>query len=254
MRWQGFRKVRGQVCRRINAHLRELGLPDFEAYRSHLENNNDEWAVLDSFCRITISRFYRDRGLFQVLERDVLPALAETAIARRDAEFQCWSVGCASGEEPYTLALLWDLALSRLFPSLKLRVLATDADRTMIERAEEGCYAPHSLRDLPPAWTDRAFERKGSRFCITADAREKVAFMAQDVRTQMPPGLFHLILCRNLVFTYFDEALRRELLARLRDKLYEGGALVIGIKESLPPGFAGFTPWPGSRGVYRKEW
>lgn len=253
MRWQGFRKVRGQVCKRISARLRELELPDFEAYRSYLEDNNDEWPVLDSLCRVTISRFYRDREVFRYLEGEVIPKLSEAALFQGHDELRCWSVGCASGEEPYTLALLWDLAVSRLFPSLNIRIVATDADRAVIERAEEGCYAPHSLRGLPPAWTTRAFERKGSLFCITAGAREKVAFAAQDVRTQTPHGLFHIILCRNLVFTYFDEALQRELLARLRDKLYESGALIIGIKESLPPGFAGFTPWPGSRGVYRKE-
>jgi chemotaxis protein methyltransferase CheR len=254
MQWRGFRKVRGQVCKRINARLRELGPPDFEAYRSYLEDNNDEWAVLDSFCRITISRFFRDREVFRFLEGEVIPKLSEAALFQGHNELRCWSIGCAFGEEPYTLALLWDLAVGRLFPSLKLRILATDADRTMIERAEEGCYAPHSLKDLPLDWIARAFERKGSRFCITADVRAAVAFVTQDVRTQTPHGLFHLILCRNLAFTYFDDALQRETLARLRDKLHAGGILVIGIKESLPPGFAGFTPWPGSRGVYRKDW
>ncbi len=253
MRWPGFRKVRGQVCKRINARLRELGVPDFEAYRSHLEVNNDEWAVLDSFCRIPISRFYRDRSLFQFLERDVLVKLSELTVSRGDNELRCWSIGCASGEEPYTLALLWIASLQATFPGMDIRITATDVDPTMIERAKAGCYSQGSLRELPRDWLAQAFIREGNRYCIRAGEREKTSFLVQDIRRAAPEGLFHLILCRNLVFTYFDEALQREMLARLRDKLYEGGALIIGIKESLPTGFAGFTAWPGSPGVYRKD-
>src|SRR5438477_9810042 len=114
MRWDGFRKVRRQVCRRIERRSRELGLTDLAAYRDYLERRPDEWARLDALCRVTISRFYRDRETFAALEQEVLPALA-----RGGAEIEVWSAGCASGEEPYTLALLWKLELARL----SLRIL-----------------------------------------------------------------------------------------------------------------------------------
>jgi chemotaxis protein methyltransferase CheR len=253
MRWPGFRKVRGQVCKRINARLRELGLTDVGAYQSFLQAHADEWSVLDSLCRVTISRFYRDRGAFQFLEREVLVKLSEAAIARDEKELRCWSIGCASGEEPYTLAILWDLGTGRHFPSLTIRILATDADRNMIERAEHGCYASSSLAELPLEWTTHAFDRQGERYCIKAEEREKVFFLAQDIRRAAPEGLFHLILCRNLAFTYFDTALQQDVLSRMRDKLHPGGALVIGIHESLPVGYRGFIPWPGCPGVYLKE-
>jgi len=73
-----------------------------------------------------------------------------------------------------------------------------------------------------------------------------------DIRSEMPEGPFHLILCRNLAFTYFDEALQREVLARIRDRVVAGGALIIGIHESLPSGYPGFEPWLGITGVFRK--
>lgn len=251
MQWRGFRKVRGQVCKRITARLRELELPDVEAYRSYVESNGDEWAVLDSFCRITISHFYRDREVFRFLGQEVIPELSGAALAQGDKELRCWSIGCASGEEPYTLALIWDLAVVRLFPSLKIRILATDADPVMIERAEDGCYAMSSLKDLPQEWTTLAFARQGDRYCIRAEERGKVAFLVQDIRKSAPEDRFSIILCRNLVFTYFDETLQRELLARLQGKLFAGGALVIGIHESLPTWSEGFAAWPGCPGVYR---
>ena len=120
MRWQGFRKVRGQVCKRIERRLHELGLPDVAAYRMFLETNDDEWAMLDSLCNITISRFYRDREVFRFLEQEVLVTLSDDALARGESVLRCWSIGCASGEEPYTLALLWDLVMARRFPALSL--------------------------------------------------------------------------------------------------------------------------------------
>ncbi len=253
MRWNGFRRVRGQVCKRIDRRLHALGLADAAAYRLLLERNSDEWDVLDSLCRITISRFYRDREVFQLLEQDVLVRLCETATAQGDTELRCWSIGCASGEEPYTLAILWGLGVGHLFPALTISILATDADLTMIERATEGCYAQGSLRNLPPGWTKSAFVRVGDRFCVGPEERRMVNFMEQDIRAEEPEGLFHLILCRNMVFTYFDEGLQKEILTRLHDKLHNNGALVAGIHEALPSGFTAFLPWPGCRGIYRKR-
>jgi chemotaxis protein methyltransferase CheR len=253
MRWQGFRKVRGQVCKRIDRRMRELGLEDIAAYRSVIEKSADEWAVLDSLCRVTISRFYRDREVFRFIEQVVLMKLSGEAIARSDKELRCWSIGCASGEEPYTLAVLWDLGTGRHFPSLKIRILATDADRAMIERAREGCYASSSLAGLPPAWISRAFARRGELYCIKEEEREKVSFLVQDIRRAGPEEMFHLILCRNLAFTYFDEELQQEVLSRLRDKLHDRGVLVVGSHERLSSDSAGFLPWPGISGVYVKE-
>src|SRR5687767_6728995 len=101
MRWEGFRRVRRQVCRRIERRRRELGLDGLPAYRLYLEQHPDEWPVLDSLCRVTISRFYRDRGVFAFLEGEVLPAVAQGAVRDGRQALEAWSAGCASGEEPY---------------------------------------------------------------------------------------------------------------------------------------------------------
>ncbi len=253
MRWKGFRKVRGQVCKRIDRRLCELGLADAAVYRSFLENNSDEWAVLDSLCRITISRFYRDREVFRFLDLVVLVKLSEAALARGDKELRCWSIGCASGEEPYTLAILWDQRTGSRFPSLKIRILATDADGNMIKRAKEGCYAASSITGLPEEWAAHSFIRKGELYCIKDEDREKVSFLVQDVRSAAPEDRFHLIFCRNVAFTYFDSGLQQDVLTRMSDRLLPGGVLVVGSHESLPAEFREFTPWPGIAGVYLKR-
>lgn len=253
MRWQGFRRVRGRVCKRIDRRLSELGLPDAAAYRTFLEANGAEWTMLDSLCTVTISRFYRDRETFQFLEHEVFPSLCRAAEAHSGQALRSWSIGCASGEEPYTLALLWDLVMARRFPELSLTVLATDVDPVAIERAKAGCYKSGSCAGLPADWRNQAFVRKGEFTCMRDELMNRVSFLAQDIRKTAPLERFHLILCRNLAFTYFDTGLQREVLSRISDCLLSGGALVTGIHESLPAGYGELTPWPGGRGIYRKE-
>jgi chemotaxis protein methyltransferase CheR len=152
LRWDGFRKVRRQVCKRLSRRLAELGLSDLNAYRGHLERDRAEWAVLDALTHVTISRFHRDRHVFAALQRDVIPVLAAAAQARGSHAVEVWSAGCASGEEPYTLAIMWELELARRFPSLTLRVLATDIDDAMLVRARRACYDDGSLKELPERW------------------------------------------------------------------------------------------------------
>jgi len=135
--WRGFRKVRSQVCKRIRRRMQSLGLEDFAAYRDHLERHPQEGAMLDCFCRITISRFYRDRNVFGVLRECVLPRLAQRAEQER-RDVTCWSAGCASGEEVYTLRIVWDLSLADAHRGVALALLGTDVDETMLARASAG--------------------------------------------------------------------------------------------------------------------
>jgi chemotaxis protein methyltransferase CheR len=252
LRWPGFRKVRRQVYKRLNRRLRELGLANLAAYRARLEDHPGEWATLDTLCWISITRFYRDQSIFQYLENAILPRLARLVIARGESELRCWSAGCAGGEEPYTLAIVWKQQLAMLFPMLDFRIVATDIDRRIIQRAERGCYHTSSMKELPAAWRARAFVASGEELCLKDEYRASVTFLVQDLREGAPDGLFELILCRNLAFTYFDETSRTATLLRVTDKLVPGGALIIGKLESLPDGPWGLEAWSIPMGVYGK--
>ena len=96
-RWPGFRKVRRQVCKRIQRRIQELDLADLEAYRRHLASDPQEWSELDALCRVTITRFYRDRAVRDHVRERVLPGLAAVTIDRGDGIVRAWSAGCASG-------------------------------------------------------------------------------------------------------------------------------------------------------------
>ena len=252
LRWAGLRRVRRQVCKRIGRRLRALGISDIAAYRAYLEQHPDEWRMLDGLCRIPISRFYRDREVFAHLGRAVLPELARAAAARGETRLRCWSAGCASGEEPFSLALVWAFEAGPRAPRLGLEIVATDAERHLIERASAARYGAGSLKDLPPGWRERAFDAADGLFALHREFRAYVGLESQDIRVAAPPGRFDLVLCRNMAFTYFAEPVQRTVLPRLMGALVGGGALVIGAHERLPEGAADVAPWEAKLGVYRK--
>lgn len=253
LRWPGYRKVRRLVGKRLNRRLAELGLADLSAYRTFLMLEPAEWAQLDAMCRIPISRFYRDRGVLDAIGQQLLPEAPAAVTARGDNAVRCWSAGCASGEEPYSLVLVWRCAVAQDWPTLGLTVIATDADDIMIERAKAACYARSSLKDLPTQWVEQAFSQCGSLFCLREEFREGVQFELQDIRRSMPDGLFDLILCRNLAFTYFDDALQRRVSDQLGKRLHPGGFLVLGTHEILPAESGGLTRISPNLPVYRRE-
>jgi chemotaxis protein methyltransferase CheR len=234
MRWPGFRKVRRQVCKRVARRLRQLGLEHVSEYREYVEGHENEWLMLDEMCRISISRFYRDRAVFDLLRDEVLHELAASARALGDTSIHAWSGGCASGEEAYTLKLVWELRVQRDFPEVSLKVTATDADPYLLQRARNGCYPLSSVKDFPKEWMPIAFDTSGDEVRVRDRFRNGITFLRQDIRREQPPGPFDLIFCRYLVFTYFDEPLQSVILRHIIARLRPGRILVIGKKEALP--------------------
>ncbi len=250
LRSAGYRNVRGQVCKRIRRRLAELGLTDVAAYRARLLAEPAEWQVFDRLCVVTVSRFYRDQQFWNAMCDEVLPSAAEAALTAHESTLNCWSIGCASGEEPYTLSIAWALGLAQRFPGLHLRVIATDVDAKVLARARAGQYAAATLRDLPAPWLEQAFERRDG-FCVLREPlRLAVELRHEDVRETLPDGEFRIVLCRNVIFTYFDDTLQRATLERLLPKLSPGGVLVLGRDERLPPA-AALDGWHPELGIYR---
>jgi chemotaxis protein methyltransferase CheR len=212
MRWAGFRKVRNQVCKRIGRRLQALQLQDVAAYQDYLQRHREEWMVLDGLCRVTISRFFRDRLVFSSLRSAILPGLVQRMRARGETALRIWSAGCAAGEEPYSLSILWELDIK--------------------------C---------------RAFVEHDGEYCLRPSFRQNVKYVCQDVRGETPPGVFDLVLCRNLVFTYFDDELQRRFLRRLDLALQPQGFLVTGIHETLPQDYDGFAAWSQRLGIYQRR-
>ncbi len=229
----------------MKRRLRELGLARFDEYRARLESDAEELARAATFCRVTISRFFRDRAIFEHLRRAVLPELAA-----RGRPVRAWSAGCATGEEPYTLRIIWDLELApRGAPPLE--VVATDAGEEVLARARAALYERNSLKELPAALRDAAFVAEGRLLRLRDAHRRGVTFLQQELREVRPDGPFDLVLSRNLAFTYFDAAEQLETARRFHERLVPGGLLIIGSHETLPPG-AAFEKTTESAAIWKK--
>lgn len=252
-RWPGFRKVRRQVCKRLGRRLRELELADLEAYREYLEAHPEEWQVLDGCCRITISRFFRDSLLYRQLGDQILPSLGRQVTSRGGKTCKLWSAGCGAGEEPYSLSILIRHTRDPHLRRVAWQILATDADANQLERARRAIYPPGCVHDIPDSLQAAAFERLGmERLRLREIYRQGVEFLLQDLRQTMPDGPFQLILCRNLAFTYFADAIQREVLAGLLQRLEVGGYLVIGSHEQLPATGSALEPVPHCPGLLQR--
>jgi chemotaxis protein methyltransferase CheR len=120
-------------------------------------------------------------------------------------------------------------------------------------RLDPGARAQSCLRELPEGWLDDSFNREpAGEWRVGSQYLLNVHLARQDIRRESPSGLFHLILCRNLVFTYFDDKSQGQVLTRLFSKLEPGGALVLGSHEKLPTGEWGLLPWDDAGSIFRK--
>ncbi len=228
-RWKGFRKPRGQVLQRIRDRIAELRLSGYAGYKSYLKTTPEEWELLDGLLFVTISRFFRDRKLWDALSETIIPELAEK---RHPEKVRIWSAGCCNGEEPYSIAIAADLC-----GHLKnVDILATDRNNEVLKRAKKGLYTESSLKELKPAERKIYFERNDEtgEFILKKHINSGVNLEMHDILKSWPVGKFDMIFCRYLAFTYFDETRQQEYLNKIRNSLYPHGFLVIGNNEKLP--------------------
>ena len=251
-RWNGFRKVRNQVCKRITRRFQDLGVRSIDEYKQYLNDHKEEWDVLYSFCYATVSKFYRDKRVYDILGNALLPGLAEK-YQDTDEKVRIWSAGSCSGEEPYTISILWKIRVAEQFESLPdLEIIATDFKQTLIARAEEGDYPESSLQDLPEELAEIAFNQQNGHYKLKDEFKNPVTFQRQDIRQQLPGGPFSIILCRNLVFTYFTADIQTKLLKQMLSKLRPAGYFIIGEHEALPDE-TGLKQHPESPCIFQKD-
>jgi chemotaxis protein methyltransferase CheR len=136
---------------------------------------------------------------------------------------------------------LWEFELRARYPDLTLEIVATDAEPQMLERARRARYGASSLRDLPAGWIDRGFRCFDGEHELRPELAAGIELRCGDILDRCPAGPFDLVLCRNLAFTYFGDALQRDTLKQIADRLVVGGFLVIGSHELLPPNEEEFT-------------
>ena len=220
------------IRRRIAVRMRACGVHSYEDYRMLLDRSPNEYERLRDALTINVTRFYRNAETWNLLRRDVLPALLD----QRHGEVRVWSAGCSSGEEPYTLAVLTAAHLDRTGRGDQLSRLvvdATDIDRTSLDRARAACYRSEGLTEMPDDLAGPYFEAVGHERRVIDRVRRRVQVRALDLSREAPLRTdYHLILCRNVVI-YFDRVMQERLFQAFTDALVPGGYLVLGKVETL---------------------
>jgi chemotaxis methyl-accepting protein methylase len=230
LHWRPFQR-RG-VKRKIERRIIEIGLSNFEDYLLRVQKDPEEQSYLSKTLTVTISRFFRDREVFDQLENSIIPTITKNK--EEGDEFKIWSIGCASGEEPYSFLLLWKEKFENNFPSIHLSILATDINEKLLARAKEGKYKKSSLKEVSEEVLRKLFKMKDGFYILDESIWEAVEFRKHDIIHEEPFLGMDIVSCRNLAFTYFSKESQMSVLKKIASSLNEGGYLIIGKDESLP--------------------
>ena len=232
--WAGFRKVRKGVKKRLHRHMLAIPCRSIEAYLAKIDKDPLLRAECENRLTVTISRFFRDRLLWDQLTRHILPELA----LRFNGRLSAWSAGCANGEEPYSLAMVWQTVADTLTDAGTLRIVATDANAPCLARAKVGRYPQSSLKEVPETYRRRWFQKVAGKaqWKIAAELENRILWQAHQLLDPPPEGIFHLILLRNNLLTYYQGDKMQAAFQRIAARLAKGGILIVGAHEHPPLG------------------
>lgn len=213
--------------RRIAVRMRARGVHAFDDYARLLDSDPAEYDKLLDALTINVTKLFRNADTYAAIAHDVLPALWQLP----PRELTVWSAGCASGEEPYSLAILFHRH-GELHGPRRVRIIGTDIDRGSLDAAARGEYQEGAFVEIPPDLRTRYFEGDPPRR-VGAETRELVEFRRRDLLREGPPASdMHLVVCRN-VLIYFDRDSQERLFRAFHEALAPGGFLVLGKVETL---------------------
>lgn len=239
---------RATIMRRIERRLQVNGITDLQAYRDYLHLHPDETQALLQDMLISVTNFFRDKESFEVLERDVLPAIFE---GRNEADrIRVWSVGCATGEEAYSLAMLLQERSLKAPEGASFQIFATDIDERAITFARTGLYSDAIVNDVSPGRVRQFFSRDAAHYRIKKELREHMLFAHHNVLSDPPFSRLDLICCRNLLI-YLDREAQIEILKMFHFALRPGGILFLGSSESADSVSALFSVVDKRSRIYR---
>ena len=246
--YTGYR--RPTLMRRFQKRMQAVGSSTWEEYREFLDKNPDEFAELFNAILINVTGFFRDRETWEIVEREVVPAIAEQKDAR--APIRVWSAGCASGEEAYTIMIILAEALGEETLKSRVKIYATDIDEEALHEAREATFTRKQLEPVPPSLRDRYFVPANGNFALRKDLRRCVIFGLNDLHRDPPISRIDLLISRNTLM-YFGADVQERILSNYYFALNRGGFLVVGKAEALQGGRGLFNAYNLKRRVFVKD-
>ena len=233
--FSGYRRsaIEGQIKER----LRATGYDDYGSYLKSIRNNDKELDTLIDTMIVSVSRFFRNTLTFEYLASRILPHIVLQKIASHDQTLRVWSSGCATGEEPYSIAILLKEIIGEETSKLKIDIFASDIDKNGLKKAREGVYSFEKIRDVRHGILKKYFGVKGKSFRLIPEIVDSVIFTFFDIvgkKCYVPSECifadFDLIVCRN-VLIYFSVETQDRVFENLYRALSPGSYLVLGETE-----------------------
>lgn len=213
-----------QMKRRIDTLIAKNRIEGYDKYVAALKSNNKTFDEFVNYLTINVSEFYRNTEQWKLLDQEIFPDL----IKRYGKNLKIWSAACSTGDEPYSLVM----ALSRHLPLNQIKIYATDLDKQVIATAKAGLYGEKSIAGVPDDLKKKFFTKVGPSYQISDEIKSRVDFKEHNLLKDTYPTDYHLIVCRN-VLIYFTEEAKDEVFRKFQKSLIVGGYLFIGSTEQI---------------------
>ncbi|MGN0153794.1 MAG: CheR family methyltransferase [Lachnospiraceae bacterium] len=213
-----------QMKRRIESLMNRKGYHAFDDYFRAMQKDNALLRAFVSYLTINVSEFYRNPKQWQLFENQMIPYLKK----KFGSKLNIWSAACSTGDEPYTIAMI----LAKYFPLEQIHIYATDIDEDVLCFAKEGFYSARSLERLPKELLNKHFIKQGNGYQIKEDIKACVEFRKHNLLEDKYPAGMHMIVCRNVVIYFTDEA-KDNVYQQFHNSLVKEGILFIGSTEQI---------------------
>ena len=212
-----------QMKRRLTSLYEKKGYSSFREYFQMINQNQELFNEFLDRMTINVSEFYRNAKRWEILEQKILPQ-----IIKHTSKPKIWSAACSTGEEPYTLAMIF----SKYIPLSNVNILATDIDENALSRAKLGIYPERSFHEIPNEMKRKYFSQEGSYYKVSDEIKRTVDFKKHNLLADSFGGPFDLIVCRN-VLIYFTEEAKDILYNKFSKALNSKGFFFVGSTEQI---------------------
>ena len=213
-----------QMKRRIDTLIEKRKVDGYEKYVGLLKSDKETFEEFVSYLTINVSEFYRNPDQWELLDKQIIPEL----ITKFGKNLKIWSAACSTGDEPYSLVM----ALSRHIPLNQIKIMATDIDKQILEKAKTGLYNDKSIASVPEDFKKKYFTKIGPSYKISDEIKSRVEFSQHNLLKDKYPTGMHMIVCRN-VLIYFTEEAKEEVFKKFNASLASKGVLFIGSTEQI---------------------
>jgi two-component system, chemotaxis family, CheB/CheR fusion protein len=222
---------RPTLFRRLSKRLLELNITRLKDYVEYLHQHPNELKTISQDFLINVTYFFRDKEAFDQIQNTVIPAIMKDKT--HGDTVKAWSVACSSGEEAYSLAILFHEYVERKkIYDLNIKIFATDIDRDALEKASKGLYSKSSVQDISEPRVKKYFTQEGENFRINSEIRKMIVFSYHDILKDPPFSRMDLITCRNMLI-YIGAEAQKEIIRKVHFALNIDGYLVLGPSEHI---------------------